>query len=289
MNITPQPEMKNPLTAFMRQPKIFIKLPSEGKYWPEGSLKRTETGEYPVYSMTAHDELLLKVPDALMNGQAIVEIVQNCIPNIVNAWDIPSIDMDVLLIAIRIATYGENLTTTLSVGETELEYKVDLRTVLDNLLNQIIWDPYIAISDELTIFVKPVNYKQITKMSIQNFETQKILQVVNDDNLNEEEKINVFKESFSKLSAITIGIVADSIFKIDSSQGSTEDPKFIQEFIYNVDKNIFNKVQEHLENLRDQNAIRPVIVPVTEELRAQGFTGETVEVPLTFDAASFFV
>lgn len=288
MNIAPQTEMKNPLTTFMRQPKIFIKLPSDGKYWPEGSLKRTDTGEYPVYSMTAHDELLLKVPDALMNGQAIVEIVQNCIPNIVNAWDIPSIDMDVLLIAIRIASYGENLTTTLSVGDTELEYKVDLRSVLDTLLNQVTWDPYIAISDELTIFVKPINYKQITRMSIQNFETQKILQVVNDDNLNEEEKINVFKESFSKLSAITIGIVADSIFKIDSSQGSTEDPKFIQEFIYNVDKNIFNKVQEHLENLRDQNAIRPVIVPVTEELRAQGFTGETLEVPLTFDAANFF-
>lgn len=288
MNIAPQTEMKNPLTAFMRQPKIFIKLPSDGKYWPEGSLKRTDTGEYPVYSMTAHDELLLKVPDALMNGQAIVEIVQNCIPNIVNAWEIPSIDMDVLLIAIRIASYGENLTTTLSVGNTELEYKVDLRSVLDTLLNQVTWDPYIAISDELTIFVKPINYKQITRMSIQNFETQKILQVVNDDNLNEEEKINVFKESFSKLSAITIGIVADSIFKIDSSQGSTENPKFIQEFIYNVDKNIFNKVQEHLENLRDQNAIRPVTVPVTEELRAQGFTGETLEVPLTFDAANFF-
>jgi hypothetical protein len=34
----------------MRQPKIFIRLPSNGEYWPPGSLTISETGDYPVYS-----------------------------------------------------------------------------------------------------------------------------------------------------------------------------------------------------------------------------------------------
>ena len=79
----------NPLQNFMRQPKLYITLPSNGMYWPKGSLEVTETGEFPVYSMTAKDELTLKVPDALLNGQGIVDVIQHCIPNIRNAWAIP--------------------------------------------------------------------------------------------------------------------------------------------------------------------------------------------------------
>jgi hypothetical protein len=289
MNIGAQPDPKNPLSAFMRQPKIYIRLPSNGEYWPNGSLKKTDTGEYPIYSMTAHDELLLKIPDALMNGQAVADLIQHCMPNVIDGWSVPAIDLDVILIAIRIATYGEQLSTSLTLGETELEYKVDLRTVLDSLMNQISWDPYVSINEDLTIFVKPVDYRHVTKMALQNFETQKIIQIANDDKLSEDEKIKFFKESFSKLSEITIGLVAYSVFKIESSQGSTDDPKFIQEFIYNIDKDIFNKIQDHLEKLRDHNSIKPVVITVTDELREQGFTGETIEVPLTFDASSFFV
>ena len=56
----------------------------------------------------------------------------------------------------------------------------------------------------------------------------------------------------------------------------------------NVDKEIFNAVQNHLEMLKEKNSVKPIIIPVTDELREKGFTGDTIEVPLTFDAASFF-
>ena len=34
----------NPLVKHLRQPKIYIKLPSEGNYWAGKSLEKTETG-----------------------------------------------------------------------------------------------------------------------------------------------------------------------------------------------------------------------------------------------------
>lgn len=272
----------------MRQPKIFIRLPSEGKYWPEGSLQITETGEYPVFSMTAQDELMLKVPDALMNGQAVVDVIQNCMPNIKDGWSIPSIDMDVILIAIRIATYGEKLTTPINISDLELEYTVDLRSVLDDLMRNITWEPHVSINDDLTVYVCPINYKQVTEIAIQSFETQKIMQVANSETLSDEDKIAIFKESFSKLTKVTIGMVGASIYRVDSTQGSTDNPEFIKEFINNADKSIFNTVQSHLEKLKEINSVKPIIVPVTDDLKEKGFTGDTLEVPLTFDAASFF-
>jgi len=285
-----KPLTPNPLTSFMRQPKIYITLPSRGEYWPEGSIEISETGEYPVYSMTAKDELMLKVPDAVMNGQAVVDVIQHCMPNIKNAWQMPSIDLDVILISIRLATYGEKMVTPLNFGEDiEMEYTVDLRHVLDNLVNNITWDPVVAINDELTVFVKPVNYKKISETAVKTFETQKIIQLANDEKLNEEQKLAAFKESFNKLSEVTLGVVEHSIARIDSSGGSTSDPRHIKEFIENSDKDVFNLIQAHLDKLKEINEIKPIRVPVSDEMREKGFSGEFVEVPLIFDPATFFV
>ena len=279
----------NPLAEFMRQPKIYIRLPSEGRFWPDGTLKHTENGEYPVYSMTAKDELMLKIPDALMNGQAVVDVIQNCVPNIKDAWKMPSIDVDLVLIAIRLATYGEKMKTPITLEkEIEFEYHIDLRQVMDSLMNNITWNDTVPINENLTIFVRPLNYKSITEAAIRTFETQKIIQLANNDQMPEEEKIKLFRDSFKKLTEVTVGTIKSSIYKIDSINGSTDNPEFIREFIENSDKEIFNKVQNHLEELRLKNQLKPISIPVTEDLKAQGVTSDTIEIPLTFDPSTFF-
>lgn len=284
------PANQNPLSSFMRQPKIYIRLPSGGEYWPPGSLVPSESGEYPVYSMTAKDELMLKIPDAVMNGQAVVDVIQHCVPNIKNAWNIPSLDLDIILIGIRLATYGEQMTAPLSFNDStyEMDYVVDLRNIMDNLMSKITWDPVVSINEDITVFVRPMTYKQISESAIQTFETQKILQIANSEKLSEDEKLRAFKESFNKLTEVTIGIVEKSIFRIDTTAGSTDSPKYIKDFIDNADKEIFNKIQNHLENLREQNSLKPITITVTEDMRAAGVTGETVEVPLVFDPSTFF-
>ena len=280
----------NPLSMFMRQPKIYIRLPSGGEFWPAGSLELTDTGEFPVYSMTARDELILKVPDALLNGQAVVDVIQNCMPNVKNAWNVPSIDLDLILIAIRLATYGEMMTTPVKFNEDfEMDYRVDLRTVMDSLLNQIHWEEALSINEDLTIFVKPLNYKQMTEAAIKTFETQKLMQVVNNDSIAEVDKIALFKESFVKLSNATIGAISNSISRIESSNGSTDNPKYINDFIENVDKEVYNAITLHLEQMSKRNSIKPVIIKVTDEMKENGVKGDTVEIPLTFDPSTFFV
>lgn len=287
--VTPKQITPNPLMGLMRQPKIYIKLPSNGDFWEANSLEVTENGEYPIYSMTAQDELKLKVPDALMNGQAVVDVIQHCMPNVKNAWNVPNIDMDVILIAIRIATYGEKMNVPVKLGEDiDYEYELDLRLVIDQLMNCIFWDPVVSVSENLTIYVKPITYKTMTQGALQAFETQKIIQVVNDESVPEEEKIKIFKESFAKLNKLTIGVVTESILSVDSVNGSTSDRKHIEEFMDNVDKEVFDKLKNHIDSLREQNAIKPLKIAVTEEMRAIGITENEIEIPLNFDPSNFF-
>ena len=286
---TPHKIAPNPLMAQMRQPKIYIRLPSNGEFWENGALEQTENGEYPVFSMTAQDELKLKIPDALMNGQAVVDVLQHCVPNIKNAWAVPNIDMDVLLIAIRIATYGEKMNVPIKLGsEIDYEYELDLRLVVDQLMNNIAWDPIVPINENLIVHVRPITYKTMTQGALQTFETQKIIQIVNDESVAEEDKIRIFKESFAKLNKLTLGVITESIFNIESSNGGTSDRKHIQEFMDNVDKEIFDKVKGHIDILREHNAIKPLKIAVTDEMRAIGITDEEIEVPLNFDPSNFF-
>lgn len=277
----------NPLASLMRQPKIYIKLPSGGKYWGDGSLDHTINGEYPVYSMTARDELLLKTPDALMNGQAVVDVIQSCMPNILNAWEMPNIDTDTILIAIRLATYGETMETGFTVGEQEMTYSLDLRLLIDSLNESITWDEKIDIGTEMAIYIKPINYLTASKTSLQNFETQKIISLVNNSTLSDDEKIESFKTSFKKLTDITVGIITSSVYKIESRQGTVTDKDHLQEFMNNCDKEIFEAVRNKLDILAKSNSLKPIKVRSTPDMIAAG-AAEEVEIPITFDSANFF-
>jgi hypothetical protein len=99
----------NPLKQYFRRPEIYLKLPSGGDFYPAGSIDLPDNHELPVYPMTAIDEITSKTPDALFNGTAVVDIIKSCIPNIKNPWDIPIIDLDPILVAIRAASNGPTL------------------------------------------------------------------------------------------------------------------------------------------------------------------------------------
>ena len=282
-----QEHKPNPLASLMRQPKIFIRLPSNGKYWPEGSLNHTINGEYPVFSMTARDELLLKTPDALMNGQAVVDVIQSCVPNITDAWHTPNIDLDVILIAIRLATYGQKMETTLTVGKEEMAYNVDLRQLLENLMNTITWDEKIEIGDQMALYIRPINYAAMSQTNIKNFETQKLLNIVNDSELSEEDKIAHFKKSFEAITNITLAIISQSVYKIESVAGTTDNVDHIADFLANCDREIFEAVKSRLDTLRQHNTLKAIKVRATPDMIAEG-SEEEIEVPLVFDAANFF-
>jgi hypothetical protein len=242
----------NPLAAFFRQPKIYVSLPSKGEFYPEGSLKKTTNNEYPVFAMTARDELLFKTPDALMNGVATREVISSCIPNILDPWKIPSLDVDAVLSAIRIATYGEEMEVSVRCPQCENlnDSMVDLRDVLDRL-NKINFDTKVEIGSDMIVYLRPMTYEEITKTALKAFEHQRIFQVINDDTIEEQEKLKIFQESFIKLTDLTIDTAVKCITKIESSAGMTEDPAFIKEFLQKTDKSVFEQINTAVSKTRE--------------------------------------
>jgi hypothetical protein len=263
-------------------------LPSSGNFYPPGALELTSTAEYPVFAMTARDELTMKTPDALLNGQSTVDIIQSCIPNIKNAWAMPSLDVDAALVAIRLATYGEKLDITVRIPNTDTtrEYTADLRSVLDKLANAV-FNPVVKINDNMTVFIRPLSYLEFTKNAVKTLEEQRILNIVNDDSMNEEQKIQLFNVSFKRLTEITIDMVGQCIEKIQTHEVEVTDQRYIKEFIDNAEKDFFKHIMDHLEKQKDSFSIEPFEVTTTLEDRESG-APEKFSVPITLDISNFF-
>jgi hypothetical protein len=286
--IQAMPKKSNPLAGFMRQPKIYISLPSGGAYWPQNAIQVPENGQFPVYSMTAKDELVFKTPDALMNGQAVVDVIQSCIPNIKDAWKTPNIDLDLILVAIRIATYGEMMEISHVVPNINevVEHQIDLRIMLDQLsINR--WEDAVEINEQLTCFVRPLTYKHVTMTSMKAFETQRLMQAVNDDDISDEKKLEVFNQSFSKMTDITVDLVADTVQAIQTPDTLVKEPAYIKEFLKNADADLYKKINDHIARMKKITGLQPLVITSSEEHRALG-APETYEVPIGLDNSDFF-
>lgn len=280
-------QVGNPLKKYFRQPKIYLQLPSGGNYYPQGSLEMTDSGELPVFPMTARDEIMIKTPDALINGETTTTVIQSCVPNIKNAWHIPLIDLDAILLAVRIATYGETMPVSIKTPVTgeEKEYDINLREALDQLYAET-YESVVALP-EMQIHLRPLNYKEFTETSLKTFEEQRIFNAVTDKEIPESKKLETFNASFKKLTELTIYTLENSIARIDTDEGSVTDPKFIKEFVENTDKTMFETVTEHIEEQRKKFSVKPMTVQATDEEIEQGVP-ETFEVPITFDQSNFF-
>lgn len=273
--------MTNPLTQYFRQPSIYIKLPSQGQNYPQGTLDMPQNGELPVYPMTAIDEITYRTPDALFNGQATVNVIQSCVPNIKDAWAVPSIDLDTILIAIRIASYGHDMefgTTCPKCNDTS-ERTVDLRTMLD-VLRAPDYSAHISHGD-LEIYFRPLTYKNLNENSQLQFEQQKLLQVIPDSAISDADKMTALTRAFKQLTEITIRSLSISITVIKTPQALVSEQQYIEEFLNNCNRDLFNQIRDHVLQLREQSELQPL------HLKCPACNNE-YDQALTLDMASFF-
>jgi hypothetical protein len=279
----PNTEQKrqNPLSQWFRQPKVYIRLPSKGEFYPEGALDKSTNDEYAVYAMTAKDELMFKTPDALLSGQTTVEVIKSCIPAILNPWAMPSVDLDASLIAIRIATYGENMEVSANCPfcEHENDYDINLVSWLEKI-SGFNFETEISI-EPLIIHIRPYTYKEVTEASLKTFEQQRIISIVNDENLTDEVKIEKFSESFVKLTELTVDTMAKCIWKISTPAGDVTNLEDILEFVQNSPKDVFQRIADHIASLKNKIALGE------QEVTCRECTKE-FRMPVELDQSSFF-
>ena len=282
-------ENANPLNKYFRQASIYVKLPS-GTDYPADVVTKSETGEIGIMPMTAKDEIRFKTPDALMNGQGVVDVIESCVPDIKDAWQIKSYDLDTILVAIRIATYGETMEINFNVpGANEsVAHTVNLPAILDQIQKTTV-DTAFTLKDGLKITVQPLTYRDMTSTSLQTFQQQKMYSAIQDSELPDEDKATRFNDAFKKLTDLNASILLKNMASITMTDGTViTDAAHIKEFVDNANATVIKEIETKLMDLRTQGAVKPLKLKASEEQIKKGAPA-SYEVPVTFDTSNFFV
>jgi hypothetical protein len=225
-----------------------------------------------------------------MNGEATVETISSCCPLIGDPWQMPMIDVDAVLVAIRIATYGEKMEMEIPIPglkePTNETIEIDLRQVLDGYQSRQ-WIDFVEYQD-LKFHLTPLTYKQSTDLFQSTYENQRLATILQDTKTSDADKMEAFKLGFKKLSQVTLNTVLGHVKAIETPEGIEDNPKAIREFFDNTDKDTFLAVSEHLDKMRKQFNAKPQIYKVPKEHVDNG-APEEIEVPMVFDQSNFFV
>ena len=273
----------NPLAKHFRQPSIYLKLPSGGKFYPEGALEIGVTGEVPIYPMTVKDELIIRTPDALMNGDSMAQMIRSCCPAIKDPWSIPLTDLDAVLIAIRIASYGQglDLTSDCTHCKAENEHTVDMRTLLDSIGPTENYNESHLI-DGLVFELQPQKFKEINVVGQINFEQRKLISTVDDSTLTDEEKRAYFDEAFKKLTDLNINTLVNCIKSITTEDGTVVvEHAVIKDFMLNANRSVYEQIKDLVNVTLAANKIQPFQVECNE-------CHSTYKVDVDFNQSNFF-
>lgn len=254
--------MENPLKKYFRQPKIFTSLPTGGIYTEQGTYIG-DVDSMPVYGMTGMDEILMKTPDALLSGESTARVIESCCPSVKNAWNISILDLDPLLCAIRIATYGNTMTISNTCPECESisDYDIDLSDVMTHFKN-CKYDGKINLK-EITINLRPLTYRAWTDFQLKSFAIQRQL-IQAQEITNDEERNPVMSKLLDDLGSMRKDMLIAQIDSVEVIEGVVDQRVFISEWVANSEQLVYEQIKNQIEKNRQTWEVPATKVSCTE-------------------------
>lgn len=276
----------NPLANHFRQPKLYMKLPSGGLFNTKSQLDMPNSNEVAIFPMTAKDEILMKNPDALLNGEAVLQVVKSCVPSAIEPSELTNLDVDAILMGIQAATFGDEMEVTANCEacEKELTGATSIQDALDQI--EPLKEDVIIDYQGLKVFLRPVRYKSTIEAGLINFQTTRSLQSIADlpDDM---DKLKIFNENFNRMAVLNFNLICDSIEKIIIEKSEDEnievsDRDQIVEFLENCEASIGKQIEEQTTKISTTGITKKVTFQCDE-------CNETTDKEIVLDPVNFFM
>jgi len=277
---------QNPLSGFYRAPKLYTGLPTGGKFYDDGVIDWPETDELAVFPMTAKDEMIMKNPDALLNGEAVAQVIASCVPAVKKPRQLISNDVDALLIAIQGATAGDEVEVSGKCPKCNEQVTsiVSIEGALDTMT--VLKETYrFKTTQDLEIEIRPYTYESTVKAGIANFQSTRSLQSL--QNIEDEmEQLKAFNNNFMQIAALNFDLIVDSVSCVRGKDAEGEDfivtdRKHIREFLENCESAVGHKIEDSIAE------VNKLGVQKTVQLECEDCE-ETFEQDIGFDPVNFF-
>ena len=275
---------ENPLIMYNRRPPTYVSLPSGGKHYTSPP-KLTVDGELAVYPLTAKQELLLKSPDSLLNGESMFQVLKHVTPDIPNPHEVPLCDLEAILIAMRLISYGQQLDVEMSCPKCKQN---NIRTVnLQEFIAKVrpLDNKYtVKLPSDLVVYLRPRTIKQNIQESLVSLEQERMVLSVADETKSVEERAELYNKSMAYLTEKSVQNLTGYIYKVETPDGqSFDDNDTIYQWVDQISIDEFKMIDAQVKKI-DQAGIDSKIKVVCENEQCKN----EFEDRLQFDPSRFF-
>ncbi len=242
----------NPLSKYTKVEVLYTRLATNDvvKY-PEGVLVNP-TVECGICARSARDELMFNNPDALMNGEAVASVIENCVPNIADARKLFVQDVELLLIGIKLATKEKEYQVEVDCPkcnhhgafERDLDYLLNTATLLEE-------QPTLVLEEVggLVLKFRPHTWEEYSKFGLSMFQEQKKAKVLEGLEMSDEDKMKEFTEIFEVMTQLSFDMVVANIESIETADGLViTDKEFISEWLGEQPTFILKQIREKADS-----------------------------------------
>lgn len=281
------PQKNNPLAQFYRRPGTYVTLPSAGRFY-RNPPKLSDTGELAVYPMTARDELILKNPDALYNGEAIKQVLASVCPDIKDVNEMPAADIDTVLVAMRMTSFGDEMRLEVQHGCDASNGKsqdvvVSLGTVVASMRPIPSEAGDVTLSTGLRVIMRPYNLADQSVLLRTQFNSMRQLQAIeNNEKATTEQRAEAANSAYNTLIDLSQNLLAGCVQKVVTPDGQeVTDRKFINDWLRNLDRASVERLEQELKKFQEFGVVREV------ETKCD-YCGGTYKTDMLFDPTAFF-
>jgi hypothetical protein len=276
---------QNPLRKYFRQPALYVRLPTLGRWYDESIMSMTGSNEIAVYGLSAIDDIMLNTPDAMLNGQALENVLKNCVPAIRDVKKILLPDLETMFVAIKHASNNgkDDHDCRCPNCDHENSFEINCQMLLDSMSYVEDDDTIVQIDDDLKIYLRPYDFEMRHVYMQKEFEEEKMLQSLMSPELDEFAKARVAAESVDRLSKMTFELVSRSLEKVVMIKENivVTEHEFINEWLQSISKLQAEAV------IAKVNELNKIGVNEKVEVRCQS-CGHGWEETLNFDPINFF-
>lgn len=278
----------NPLSQYFRRPGTYISLPTGGRFYKIPP-KMSDTNELAVYPMTAKDELILKNPDALLNGEALKQVISSVCPDIANVNEIPSPDIDAILVAMRMVSYGDEMELDVkhncekSAGKGQ-HVIVSLGGILST--NKLVADGKgtVILASGIKVQLRPYTLEAQSHLLRIQFTTMRQLQAAEaNDKISIDQKAAIANKGYDELVELSQEILSKSIISVTLPDNvEVTNAAHIFDWVKNLDRSSAERLDNELKSFGEYG--------ITRELDIKcDYCEENFKTDMLFDPTSFFV
>lgn len=268
------------LSQLYRQPALTTRLPFGKNWYKNNEIEFGLLDEISILPMTHKDEMLIHNPDALLTNNAIADIIKSCVPNIKDVKKLFMPDVEVLLLAIKIASSGNEIEVSVpcphcikTFNETKEEdrkkliedkkifiepqtFIFDARACLDTM--NIKDNEYkLELPNKVILHLKPITLEDNANYELLRFKLKTTLNQLIQDQIKDNKEISIdanawqekrdndeeFRKTLLDLDDVATKCIASSIEYLEFKNELITDNEIINEFLLNIPANYFADIR----------------------------------------------